>query len=233
MEINYLSIMNKIQTTEEPDFYEKINLFMEIHHHLLEDESPSIYLNIVSDNKLFQKAPFSMLNKLKETSQSPVHHPEGNAWNHTLLVVNEAAKRRVKSQAPEVFMWAALLHDIGKPDTTRTKKGRITSYNHDTQGEVLAREFLEFFSCKDEFIDKVVKLVKYHMHILYVLKDLTFGNVERMRQEVDLNELALLGLCDRLGRLRVNQEEEEENIRTFLAKSKKIERSGTEHAQKR
>jgi putative nucleotidyltransferase with HDIG domain len=233
MEITYLSIMNKIQTAEEPDFYDKVNLFMEIHHHLLEDECPSIYLNIVSDNKLFQKTPFSMLKKLKETHQSPVHHPEGSVWNHTLLVVNEAAGKKVKSQAAEVFMWAALLHDIGKPDTTRTKKGRITSYNHDTWGESLAREFLEYFSCKEEFIDKVVKLVKYHMHILYVLKDLTFGNVDRMLQEVDLKELALLGLCDRLGRLNVNQEEEEENIRVFLTKSEKMERSGTEHAKKR
>lgn len=32
-----------------------------------------------------------MLYNLKETEQSKVHHPEGNVWNHVLLVVDEAA----------------------------------------------------------------------------------------------------------------------------------------------
>lgn len=221
MEITYLNSMNKFQTAEDKNFQDKQNLFLEIHKHLLDDEKPSVYLNCVSENSLFKEAPFSTLRKLKETMQSPVHHPEGSAWNHTLLVVNEAAARKNRSTDPEVFMWAALLHDIGKPDTTRSRKGRITSYDHDTVGEPLARDFLRFFSCKEEFTDKVANLVRYHMHILYVLKDLNFGNVETMKKKVDLHELALLGLCDRLGRLNVNQKDEEENIEVFLSKLKK------------
>lgn len=221
MEITYLNSMNKFQTAEDKNFQDKQNLFLEIHKHLLDDEKPSVYLNCVSENSLFKEAPFSTLRKLKETMQSPVHHPEGSAWNHTLLVVNEAAARKNRSTDPEVFMWAALLHDIGKPDTTRSRKGRITSYDHDTVGEPLARDFLRFFSCKEEFTDKVANLVRYHMHILYVLKDLNFGNVETMKKKVDLHELTLLGLCDRLGRLNVNQKDEEENIEVFLSKLKK------------
>ncbi len=226
MEMTYLSIMNTIQTADGQEFYDKLNLFMEIHHHLLEDEKPSDYLNKVSDKKIFRMAPFSMLIKLKETMQSPVHHPEGSAWNHTLLVVDEAAARKDESRNQEVFMWAALLHDIGKPDTTRYRKGRITAYDHDREGEALAKEFLAYFSCKEEFTDKVVSLVRYHMHILYVLKDLPFGNSELMREKVDLHELALLGLCDRLGRHNVNRKEEEENITNFLSKLNNMERSG-------
>lgn len=220
MEITYLNSMNKFQTAEDTNFSDKQNLFLEIHKHLLDDEKPSVYLNCVSENSLFKEAPFSMLRKLKETMQSPVHHPEGSAWNHTLLVVNEAATRKKSSTDPEVFMWAALLHDIGKPDTTRLRKGRITSYDHDAVGEPLARNFLKFFSCKEEFTDKVANLVRYHMHILYVLKDMNFGNVKMMKKQVDLHELALLGLCDRLGRLNANQKEEEENIDVFLSKIK-------------
>ena len=59
------------------------------------------------------------------------------------------------------------------------------------------------------------------MHILYVLKDLQFGNIELMKQKVDLHELALLGLCDRLGRLNPNREEEGKNIDIFLSKVNK------------
>lgn len=224
MEIAYLNIMNKIQTAKAPEFapyfYDKINLFIEIHKHLLDDKNPSNYLNSVSNNRLFQEAPFSMLIKLKDTMQSPVHHPEGSVWNHTMLVVDEAAEKKSRSKDPEVFMWAALLHDIGKPDTTRYRKGRITSYDHDRTGEPLAREFLAYFSCKEEFTEKVANLVRYHMHILYVLKDLQYGNIDLMRKTADLHELALLGLCDRLGRLNVNRREEEENIKIFLSKLK-------------
>ncbi|WP_246240238.1 HDIG domain-containing metalloprotein [Anaerocolumna sedimenticola] len=232
MEMTYLSIMNKIQTVDEQNIYDKLTLFIDIHHHLLEDESPSNYLNEASNKKIFKDAPFSMLNRLKETKQSPIHHPEGNVWNHTMLVVNEAAGRKNKSKDPDVLMWAALLHDIGKPDTTRYRKGRITSYDHDTAGEVLAKEFLEYFSCKDEFIEKVVNLVRFHMHILYVLKDLQFGNIELMKKKVDLHELALLGLCDRLGRLNPNREEEEKNLDIFLTKVNNMERSGKTYAKK-
>ncbi len=166
-----------------------------------------------------------MLIKLKETMQSPVHHPEGNAWNHTLLVVNEAADRKKNSKDPEVLMWAALLHDIGKPDTTRYRKGKITAYDHDRVGESLAKEFLEFFSCKEDFIDRVGNLVRYHMHILYVLKDMHYGNIDLMRKKADLHELALLGLCDRLGRVNADRQEEENNIQIFLAKVKDMERN--------
>lgn len=33
-----------------------------------------------------------MLRKLKSTVQSPKYHPEGNVWNHTLLVIDGRRK---------------------------------------------------------------------------------------------------------------------------------------------
>lgn len=105
-------------------------IFNLITQHLLNDASPSEFLIDLSRTPLLDIKPFDVLLKLQSTPQSPIHHPEGNAWNHTLLVVDEAAKIRDKSRNKEVFMWASLLHDIGKPETTATRKGRITSYNH-------------------------------------------------------------------------------------------------------
>ncbi len=71
------------------------------------------------------------------TGQSPQHHPEGSVWNHTLLVVDEAAKIKEQSADPRTFMWAALLHDLGKPSTTMRRKSKITSYDHDKVGAQL------------------------------------------------------------------------------------------------
>ncbi len=40
-------------------------------------------------------------------------------------------------------MWAALLHDIGKAETTKNENGKITAYNHDKTGALQAEDFLK------------------------------------------------------------------------------------------
>jgi putative nucleotidyltransferase with HDIG domain len=159
-----------------------------------------------------------MLLKLRQTKQSPKYHPEGSAWNHTMLVIDEAAKLKVRSKNPNAFMWAALLHDIGKPVTTRIRKGKITSYDHEKIGEKLAGEFLRTFTDDDRFIKEVNSLVRWHMQMLFVVKNLPFADIEEMKHEVDIQEIGLLGLCDRLGRLRADKEKEEQDMRLFLKK---------------
>lgn len=198
----------------------KEEFFNNINAHILNDEAPSKYFNEISSSEVFKEYPFNLIYKLKDANQSPKHHPEGNVWNHTMMVLDNAAKLKSKSKDPKVFMWAALLHDIGKPSTTRLKKGRITSYGHDVEGAVLAGKFLEEFTDDKEFINEVVTLVRWHMHILFVVKDLPFGDVDALVKEADIEEVALLGMCDRLGRLGVKREEEEENISVFIKKCK-------------
>lgn len=193
-------------------------LFLSIDTHLTTDEKPSEFLNEVYDIPAFRQYPFDMLRKLRQTEQSPEHHPEGNVWNHTMLVVDEAAKVKEKSKNRRVLMWAALLHDIGKPSTFRIKKGRITAYGHDKAGEPLAREFLRFFSEDESFVREVSRLVRYHMHMLYVIKDLPFADVQGMKRNTDLHELALLCLCDRLGRTNADRKQEETAVKQFLQK---------------
>ena len=193
--------------------------FAQIQKHLLDDKQPSIYFNEVSETLLFEQYPLILLNKLKHTMQSPKHHPEGNVWNHTMLVVDEAAKVKNESNDRKVFMWSALLHDIGKPDTTRNRKGKITSYDHDKVGAELARKFLVEFTDDEVFIEKVVELIRWHMQILFVVNDLPFADIKTMKVKTDIKEVALLGLCDRLGRLEVNRRLEESNIKLFLQKA--------------
>ncbi len=191
------------------------SLFLEITKHLLEDEKPSIYLSSLLQEPWFSQYPFKMLYDLKGTKQSPEHHPEGDAWNHTLLVVDNAAKIKGLSKNPRVIMWAALLHDIGKPSTTRVKKGKITSYNHDKVGEELAIEFLEYCVENRGFIEEVSNLVRYHMHILYVVRDLPFADRKGLLRETDVREVAMLGYCDRMGRTNQDERKVREDIKLF------------------
>lgn len=193
-------------------------LYLQIQDHLLNDEKPSHYLNTVSEQPVFHEQPFSMLIRLKDAEQSPKHHPEGNVWNHTMLVVDMAAEVKEKSRNRNAFLWAALLHDIGKPDTTRVRKGKITSYNHEKVGAELAGQFLTEFTSDRDFIQSVTSLVRWHMQLLFVTNDLPFSDIKSMVEQVDLNEIALLGFCDRMGRLGADRVKEEENIRVFLKK---------------
>lgn len=197
-------------------------LYRETGRHLLHDSAPSKYLEEISSTPEFRQHPFIMLHRLKSTEQSPIHHPEGNVWNHTLLVVDAAAKVREQSRDPAVFMWAALLHDIGKPDTTKVRKGKITAYDHDKLGAKLGREFLEAFTQDHVFIRRVCTLIRYHMHILFVVNDLPFADMKGMLRDADIDEVALLGFCDRLGRTNSDREKERSNIARFLEKCKAI-----------
>jgi putative nucleotidyltransferase with HDIG domain len=195
-------------------------LFDVIEKHLLDDANPSEYFASLDDGVFHSEYPFTMLSNLKNAQQSPMYHPEGNVWNHTMLVIDGAALRKMKSSNDRVFMWAALLHDIGKPDTTRSHKGKITSYNHDKFGAEMARKFLEQFEEDKAFNEKVVALVRFHMQILFVVKSLPFADVKSMKEQASIYDVALLGLCDRLGRLGADEKVEEENIKIFLEKCK-------------
>ncbi len=133
-----------------------------------------------------------------------------------MLVVDEAALRRDRSGDKTAFMWAALLHDIGKPLTTRQRKGRITAYDHDTAGERLSEEFLSALTDDRVLIEKVSALVRFHMHVLYVARGLPFADIGEMKRRTDIREVALLGLCDRLGRTGAREAEEKAQIDLFI-----------------
>jgi hypothetical protein len=98
------------------------------------------------------------------------------------------------------------------------RKGKITSYDHDAAGEKLCIDFLRALSVEEEFIQRVAALVRYHMHMLYVLKELPYGDVNNMLQRVDIYEIALLCRCDRLGRVGAEIEKEDAEYREFLAR---------------
>ena len=117
-------------------------------------------------------------------------------------------------------MWAALLHDVGKAGTTKIRKGKITSYNHDLEGEKLSREFLEFFDEKEEFIKTVTGLIRYHMQVLFIVKNMKFADIKGIKENTNVKELAILGFCDRMGRGGSCFQEEKRTVETFLERVK-------------
>jgi len=65
---------------------------------------------------------------LRGCPQVPHYHPEGDVWEHTLLVLEALDK---SDKASPALAWAALLHDIGKPSTFSHCSGNPNKDNGD------------------------------------------------------------------------------------------------------
>jgi tRNA nucleotidyltransferase (CCA-adding enzyme) len=75
----------------------------------LEAERPSVFFRALLDTSLLE-VTYPQLYALVGAEQDPRYHPEGDAFVHTMLVVDRAA---AISDRPEI-RFAALAHDIGK-----------------------------------------------------------------------------------------------------------------------
>lgn len=95
----------------------KERVYEETNKVLLKAEKPSIYFESLKEMKQLDIF-FPILKKLIGVEQSPIWHPEGDAWNHTMDVIDKAAQIKGGTTYPLGFMYAALFHDIGKAYTT-------------------------------------------------------------------------------------------------------------------
>jgi tRNA nucleotidyltransferase (CCA-adding enzyme) len=102
---------------------------------------------------------FSPLNQLLRLPQEARFHPEGSAWQHTKQCVDRACALG----ADEPTMFAALLHDIGKPLTTERHGNRISSIRHDKIGSGIAMEWMSKIGAPRKMCTTVSNLVKEHM----------------------------------------------------------------------
>lgn len=194
----------------------KERVYAELEKLLMKSEKPSIGLRYMEELGILRYHP--LLKTMVDCPQEPTHHPEGSVWNHALMVVDEAAKRKHESKNPVSFMWAALLHDIGKPATTEARDGKITTYNHDKKGKELAVDYLKTITNDKRLISEVATLVEHHMKpiLYYKSKDnITDGAFRKLSTKVDLKELILLSTCDRLGRKNIDTHKEESELLWF------------------
>ena len=98
---------------------------------------------------------------------------------------------------------AALFHDIGKPSTRvfSKEKNDFTFYNHEVVGTKMVKSILNDLKFSHETIDKVVKLVRWHMFFSDT-EQITHSAVRRMIANVgreNIWDLINLRICDRVG----------------------------------
>lgn len=191
------------------------NILKEIQENLLIYDKPSIYLEKIKPS--LKNTKLESLIYLENIEQNKKYHPEGNVWNHVKEVIDIAAKIKEFANDKKAFMLGALLHDLGKGTTTKlNKKGKLTSYNHDVEGEKIANEILTFYDYKNDEKERILNLIKYHMHHLYIIKNLPFARTLDLIKNVDLNDMILIFVSDRLGRKQSKKEEKLDEINDIL-----------------
>jgi tRNA nucleotidyltransferase (CCA-adding enzyme) len=190
-------------------------IYEELKKLLMLSPQPSIGLRYLQITGVLKRM-HPLLFKLIACEQSPQNHPEGDVWEHTLLVVDQAARLKASSLNPEAFMFAALLHDIGKPDTTQVKGDKITTCGHDVLGDQLAISFLQELTHNRTVIKEVAILVREHMHPILLYKDrqhVTDKAIRKLIERVNLKELLLIAEADFMGR---NVDRDFDVIRTWF-----------------
>jgi len=178
----------------------KERVFEEFCKLLLKAKQPSIGLEFLRESGWI--VHFPELENLIGCKQNPEWHPEGDVWNHTKMVLDNAAKIRhnIEEKYRLGFMFGALLHDVGKLCTT---KEDLTSIGHDTAGVQYATSFMKRITNETKLISIVNTLVELHMRP----GQLTAANAKtsawkRLHNKFRLDILGWLSKCDSSGRLK-------------------------------
>jgi tRNA nucleotidyltransferase (CCA-adding enzyme) len=204
----------------------------EVEKLLLQAPRPSVGLELGRSLRVVERL-WPELHALVGCPQDPDWHPEGDVWVHTLLVT-DGARRRIddldRARASTVMV-GALVHDLGKPATTKFEDGRIRSRGHEAAGVEPAITWLDRLNIRSiEGFDvrrHVLGIVAHHLvpgmwH--KAPQPVGDGAFRRLAAKVDLELLARVSAADCEGR---NGEFDCTAIDWFLQRARAL---GVEHA---
>lgn len=178
-------------------------IFEELKKALLKSDKPSIFFDYLYKMDKLDYF-FKELKYLKNLPQPKKYHPEGDVWNHTLMVLDECSKLKNLSSNPLAFMLSGLCHDLGKIRSTKVdENGKITSIGHELEGVELTINFLSRFTNNKKIINYVSNMTELHMRPNMLAKNnSSFKSSRRMFfQSLNKEDLILLAKADHLGRL--------------------------------
>ena len=122
-----------------------------------------------------------------------------DVWTHLLKTLQHSADK----DYPLHVRLTALLHDVAKPTTRRwdNNSKQWTFYGHEVVGSRVTEKVLERLKFSREIVDKVVKLVRWHMFFSDT-EEITHSAVRRLIANVgkeNVWDLMNVRVCDRIG----------------------------------
>lgn len=123
------------------------------------------------------------------------HHHTYTVFKHSLLSLKYCPSPDWRVR------FAALLHDIGKPQTKRIVDGGVTFYNHEMLSAKIATKIMQRLKFSTADLEKIATLIRHHM-FYYNVDEVTESSVRRLMSKVgeeNLHDLIDLRIADRLG----------------------------------
>jgi len=124
-------------------------------------------------------------------------HHKYTVWEHNLFSLEYAAKQ----QWNLAVRVAALLHDVAKPRVKQGEGPDATFYNHEVVGASMAKQILTRLKFPGKDIEKITKLIRYHM-FYYNVDEVTESSVRRLVRKIgaeNIESLLQLRMADRIG----------------------------------
>lgn len=159
---NTLKMMNRLK--DELNSLSEERVFIEFSK-ALSAKKPSIFFQILKDANVLE-VHFKEIYDLIGALQPPEHHPEGDSFNHTMLVVDKAAELTDNLE----IRFSALVHDLGKGLTPKEEYPH--HYGHEIKGVELVTKFGNRIKTPTRWINSGKVACREHMRggIFYKMK---------------------------------------------------------------
>jgi len=136
---------------------------------------------------------FPEIYRLKTAMEARRWHPEGDAYEHTMLVLTQAV---VNNYDLETRV-AALVHDFGKGLTPRDKMP--SHYGHEITGVKVVEDFSNRLRIPSKTRERVMKTTRFHMH-MHKLDQMNPKTFVHMFMDMGAaNDPEVVGLLHRVG----------------------------------
>lgn len=184
----------------------------------LSSERPSIFFDVLRDAKVLD-VHFKEIYDLIGSLQPEKYHPEGDSYNHTMLVLDKAAQITENLE----IRFSALVHDLGKGITP--KELYPHHYGHDINGVELVQSFGKRIGIPKSWMKCGKTAAKEHMlggifGRMSPAKKVKF--IERIDKSIlGLNGLQIVVIADRTGRGTYKETRKEKEDSEFEEIAKK------------
>ena len=158
----------------------------------LDTEKPSIFFEVLKQADVLD-IHFKEIKDLIGAEQPPKYHPEGDAYNHTMLVLDMSAEltRNYSLERKLEIRFSALVHDLGKGVTPKDQYPH--HYGHKNTGAELVGKFGNNIKAPNNWIKCGKTACREHMRggIFYKMKP---SKKVEFIERVDKSLLGLDGL---------------------------------------
>ncbi len=168
---------------------------------LLKASKPSQGFELMQELGILKRY-FPELYALIGVEQSPVWHPEGDVWIHTMMCVDEMVAFLSKNEKLNLkYMFAILCHDLGKATHTTVEDGRIRAIGHEEAGLKPTKSLMVRLTDEHDFIESLLPFVEHHLKPSQFYKNgVKDKAIRRLATKVNIEELIVVAKADFLGR---------------------------------